>query len=94
MTRSKAIEIATTAMDSGAFFRDLERRVNIPSDSQTSTDTTTLMAYVNEEMRSTLEALGFGVTVYDNPVKGAGPFMIAERIESPDAPTVLISTQN
>jgi acetylornithine deacetylase/succinyl-diaminopimelate desuccinylase-like protein len=48
-----------------------------------------VLAYLDEKMRPWLERLGFAVGIHDNPVAGAGPILVAERIEGPDLPTVL-----
>lgn len=90
MSRDNAIAIATAKMDSGEFFEDLKRRVAIPSDCQTSTDTRPLHAYLDQEIQTALEALGFNVEKFTNPVEGGGPFLVAERIESVDYPTALV----
>lgn len=90
MTRHDALRFARENFDSGNFFRDLARRVAIPSDCQSSDDIEPLENYLEIEMRSTLEKMGFYVKVFANSLETIGPFLIAERIESPNFQTVLI----
>lgn len=89
MSRESAVENAEHHFDDGEFIVDLSRRIAIPSSSQEENRTDALRAYVEEEMRGTLEPLGYVCTVVENPVNGAGPFLIAERIEDQDLVTVL-----
>ena len=44
---------------------------------------------MREEMIPSFEKLGFKTRVFDNPVKGQGPVLLAERIEGAALPTVL-----
>ena len=48
-----------------------------------------LEAYVEQEMRPAFAALGFACTRIDAADASSGPVLLAERIEDPDAPTVL-----
>lgn len=59
MSRDAAIARATDYFDSGAFRTDLARRVALRTESQDPERTPMLDAYVEEEMRPALEALGF-----------------------------------
>jgi acetylornithine deacetylase/succinyl-diaminopimelate desuccinylase-like protein len=88
MSREAAIAAAERYFDEGGFARDLARRVAIPSESQSDAGRGALRAYLEDEMRPTLETLGFACRLLPNPVAG-GPFLIAERTETASAPTVL-----
>jgi acetylornithine deacetylase/succinyl-diaminopimelate desuccinylase-like protein len=88
MSRDAAIAAAERYFDEGGFARDLARRVAIPSESQSAAGQGALRAYLEDEMRPTLEALGFACRLLPNPVAG-GPLLIAERAEAASAPTVL-----
>ncbi len=88
MSRADAIERAERYFDAGAFLADLERRVAIPSESQNPERRGALDDYLEQEMRPTLERMGFACEVIPNPVPEGGPFLYAERIERPDAVTV------
>lgn len=90
MTRHFAIEHVTAHFESGAFLADLERRVALRTDSQEPDSKPRLHAYLAHEMVGTLASLGFESQVFDNPVEGAGPFLIATRQEDEALPTVLV----
>jgi acetylornithine deacetylase/succinyl-diaminopimelate desuccinylase-like protein len=87
-SRQGAIARAERHFDSGAFKGDLARRVAIPSESQNSQRGADLRRYIDEEMKPALDALGFACRVLTHP-RAKGPFLFAERIESPLRPTVL-----
>jgi acetylornithine deacetylase/succinyl-diaminopimelate desuccinylase-like protein len=89
VTRSATIERLRTGFDDGTFLADLARRVAIPTESQDPARAPDLRRYLADEIGPTVAALGYEVTVFDNPVAGAGPFLIARRIESGSLPTVL-----
>ncbi|MFV0473699.1 MAG: M20 family metallopeptidase [Pikeienuella sp.] len=89
MTRETAIAAAESRFDSGAFIEDLARLVAIPSESQRPESAPALTRYLEEAMRPMLEGMGFACRIAPNPVAGAGPFLIAERREGDDLPTVL-----
>ena len=89
MSREQAIAGVTAYFDDGRFFTDLERRVAIPTQSQDPARPDALLAYASGEMQPCLEKLGFHCRLLDNPVAGAGPFLVAERYEGDDLPTVL-----
>ncbi|HST92116.1 MAG TPA: M20/M25/M40 family metallo-hydrolase, partial [Brevundimonas sp.] len=88
MSRDAAIARATDYFDSGAFRTDLARRVALRTESQNPERKPVLDAYVEEEMRPALEALGFTCDTVRHERAG-GPFLIAERIEDRSRPTVL-----
>ncbi|HEV2548651.1 MAG TPA: M20 family metallopeptidase [Stellaceae bacterium] len=88
MSRDAAIAAAEAYFDEGGFVRDLARRVAIPTESQNPARADALMAYLEGEMRPTLEALGFRCHIFANP-RDAGPLLFAERHEDDAAPTVL-----
>lgn len=89
MSRAEAIAAIERYFDGGGFAADLARRVAIPTESQNPERAAALRAYLDEEMRPSLERRGFRCTILPNPVAQYGPFLIAERIEDPALPTVL-----
>ena len=89
MTRDIAIGNATASFDTGAFLTDLRRRVAFRTESQEPGRGDILRAYLEQEMKPVLTALGFTSQLFENPVAGAGPFLVAQRHESDDLPTVL-----
>ena len=89
MSRSLAISNTTAQFDNGEFFNLLQRSVALHTESQAADSQPELYRYLNEFITPHVEAMGFSVKIYDNPVAVRGPFMIATRIEHPDLPTVL-----
>ena len=89
MTRDAAIERLTAGFDDGSFLADLARRVAIRTESQIAERRPELYRYLEQEFGPRFEALGYSVQIFDNPVEGGGPFLIARRIEDPALPTVL-----
>jgi acetylornithine deacetylase/succinyl-diaminopimelate desuccinylase-like protein len=90
--RDAALERARGHFDSGAFARDLARRVAIRSESQDPAQAAALRAYVADEMAGSLAALGFDCRIFANPLSGTGcgPFLVATRREGDALPTVLM----
>ncbi len=89
MSRDAAIAEAQTYFDSGRFADDLGRRVARRTESQVADQFEALNAYLADDLGPGLRALGFDCRIIDNPVAGAGPFLVAERMEGADLPTVL-----
>ena len=90
MTRQDAIDRAAAHYTSGRFRSDLARRLAAPTESQDESRFGTLRAYLEEQIAPDLAELGFSSAILDNPVPGFGPFLIAERQEGADLPTVLV----
>ncbi|HZE46108.1 MAG TPA: M20/M25/M40 family metallo-hydrolase, partial [Xanthobacteraceae bacterium] len=88
MTRAQATAGARDYFDSGRFHADLARRVAIETESQESRGEA-LSAYLQHEIGPSLERLGFHWRCIENPVAPCCPFLIAERREGADLPTVL-----
>lgn len=89
MSRAEAILQAERYFDAGGFAADLARRVAIKTESQNPARRAELLAYLEEEMRPSLERLGFHCTLLANPAEGGGPFLLAERIEDAALTSVL-----
>lgn len=89
MSRSEAIAAAEAGFDSGAFLEELGRLVAIPSESQDPRGAEALEQYLAQAMKPRLEALGIACRIVPNPIEGRGPFLIGERREGDDLPTVL-----
>ena len=88
-SRAGAISRAREYVDSGTFEADLARRVAIPTESQVPEGLPHLKRYLDEEMIPELEGLGFSCRVFDNPIAGCGPVLLATRHEDDACPTVL-----
>ncbi|WP_119156231.1 M20 family metallopeptidase [Caldimonas tepidiphila] len=91
MTRETAVERAQGVIDSGAFAEALARRLRYASESEEpQAAAKALRAYLDDEMAPSLTALGFACRPVENPVDARLPLLIAERIEQPGLPTVLM----
>jgi acetylornithine deacetylase/succinyl-diaminopimelate desuccinylase-like protein len=88
--RAGAVERAHDKMDSGAFLDDLARRIAIPTESQVPSHAPELHRYQTDEIGPSFEAMGFERRIIENPVPERGPVLVAQRIEDPARPTVLI----
>ena len=88
--REHALALARQHFDSGAFTRDLARRVAIRTESQETVAAPALQSYLADEIGPTLAALGFSVTIHANPEPPHGPLLIATRHEGGTLPTVLM----
>ncbi len=89
MSRTEAVQEVERHFDTGAFHLDLARRVAIPTESQNPDRKPVLYQYLTDEIGPALAALGYGWEVLENPVAGAPPFLVAERREDDQLPTVL-----
>ena len=87
--RQRAIDDAFVAYDSGRLLEDLTRRIAMRTESQEPSRADLLQAYLADEIAPTLRRLGFACRIAANPVAPRVPFLIAERIEDPERPTVL-----
>jgi acetylornithine deacetylase/succinyl-diaminopimelate desuccinylase-like protein len=87
--RNRVIAEAVAKFDSGVFERHLAELVAVRSTSQEVQHEGELRAYLGQMLTPWLERMGFICAIYDNPVPGFGPLLIAERVEAPDLPTVL-----
>src|ERR1043166_1211916 len=89
MTREAAISRITRHFDEGEFIATLARRVAIPTESQEPHGMPHLDRYLREEIGPAFAAMGYQVEIFDNPVEGTGPLLVAARIEDEKLPTVL-----
>jgi acetylornithine deacetylase/succinyl-diaminopimelate desuccinylase-like protein len=92
MSSARAATIASsiTWFDAGALLADLQRRVGYRTESQNPQSGDILARYLTEEIRPSVERLGFRASIWPNPVAGAPPMLFAVRLEDPARPTVLI----
>ena len=88
--RQEAIDRAFAIYDSGQLRDDLARRIGYRTESQNPARAQELRAYLTDEIAPTLERLGFGCRIAENPIAARAPFLIAERIEDAALPTVLL----
>lgn len=89
-TRAGAINRAHHAFDSGAYLAALETLVAVPTESQNPDAHQHLVAYCTQTLPPMLHPLGFTTETCPNPRPNRGPILLAERIEDPARPTVLL----
>lgn len=89
MTREETIQSTAEDFNSGNFAQTLTRRVAYRTESQDAGSGPVLLSYLTDEMMPALEAMGFECRLADNPVSGKGPFLLARRMESEAALTLL-----
>ena len=88
--RAGAMARARAYVESGAFEADLARRVAFKTESQKLPDSLPqLRGYLDAEMVPAFARLGFATQIYDNPLPGQGPVLLATRIEEESLPTVI-----
>lgn len=88
MSRQAAIDHATRFFDDGRFEQDLARRVSLRTESQDEARGAELALYLEREMQPAFTAMGFSCTILRDPAADL-PFLIAERFEGENLPTVL-----
>ena len=89
MTRTDAIARARAQVQSGAFLRELERRVAYRTESQNAERASELRAYLEDELKPAFVELDFESRLIDSP-SGKSPFLFAEHRENASAPTLLM----
>lgn len=90
MDKQDALDAANRYFENGTFLDDLARRVRFETESRDPDRMPKHKAYLRDEVSPALEVLSFSCQIWDNPIEGTPPFLFAERVEDPDAPTVLI----
>jgi acetylornithine deacetylase/succinyl-diaminopimelate desuccinylase-like protein len=88
MSRDDAISRVRQNFQSGGFLAELDRRVSYPTESQNGGRPVALRAYLEEELRPAFSQLNFTTRLIESP-SGKGPYLLAEYLENPSAPTVL-----
>ncbi len=89
-TRAGAIARARGYIEGGGFEAELARRVAFKTESQLlPASLPELRRYLDQEMTPAFARLGFTTRIYDNPLPGQGPVLLATRMEDASLPTVL-----
>ena len=89
-SRTGAIARARAYVESGGFETELARRVAFRTESQKlPASLPELRRYLDEEMAPAFARLGFATHVYDNPLPGQPPVLLATYVEDTARPTVL-----
>ncbi|MEM6622075.1 MAG: M20 family metallopeptidase [Pseudomonadota bacterium] len=84
MSRDQARAQVRDYFDSGTFELDLARRVAVPTQSQVPEGLPHTRTYLTDEMVPAFEAMGFTCQIFENPVPGVGPILLATRDEFAD----------
>jgi acetylornithine deacetylase/succinyl-diaminopimelate desuccinylase-like protein len=89
-TRAGAVARARAYVEKGAFEDEIARRVAFKTESQKlPASLPELHRYLTEEMAPAFAKLGFTTRIYENPLPGQAPVLLATYIEDPAVPTVL-----
>ncbi|WP_085900114.1 M20 family metallopeptidase [Kiloniella majae] len=89
VTRDAVIKRAENYFDNGPFLIDLECLIAVETESQNPDQRSELYRYLREAITPLLSKLDIKSNIYENPDPAGGPFLVGERLESPDLPTVL-----
>ena len=88
--RVDAMSAAKELIDSGQLERRLGDLVALRTESQNPAQAAVLDQYLRQMIRPLLINMGFEVDLHQNPIVGAPPLLLANRLENPDLPTILI----
>jgi acetylornithine deacetylase/succinyl-diaminopimelate desuccinylase-like protein len=89
VTRDTAIQASSAYSDEGRFRDDLASLVAYRTESQKPEQAPELERYLETALSPRLRRMGFTCEIHANPTAGGGPILVAQRLESRDAPTVL-----
>ncbi|MEM9045173.1 MAG: M20 peptidase family dipeptidase, partial [Pseudomonadota bacterium] len=81
MTRDKARAEVRDYLTDGRFETDMARRVGYRTESQTPDGLPHARRYLEEEMSAVFDRLGFTTRIFENPIAGIAPVMLATRDE-------------
>lgn len=84
MTRAAAIDKISAYFTEDRFEADLTRRVAIPTESQVPEGLPHTRKYLEDEMIPAFEEMGFETEIFENPIDGVGPVLLATRNEGAD----------
>jgi acetylornithine deacetylase/succinyl-diaminopimelate desuccinylase-like protein len=90
MSKETVVQNARDFFDEGHFLIGLNKLIGIQTESQDPEKTPLLYEYLEAFIPQIIEPMGFSHKVFDNPVQGGPPFLIAERFEDANQATVLI----
>jgi len=88
--RQQALASIQSYFDLGRFREDLAQLVAAPTSSNDSVLGEDLRAYLEGCVQAHLRNCGMEVRIYDNPDGAPAPFLLAERKESEELPTLLL----
>ena len=91
MSREEAIGKSLAYFDDfeNGYISDLKELISIPTESQNPESGLHLTYYLENVMVHKFEDLGFDCKIYQNPIEGCAPVLLAARIEGAGFPTIL-----
>ena len=91
MTCSNAIDKALVYFDDedDGYLTELSRLCALPTESQNPARLPEMAQYLESLMTPRFEELGYKTKIYDNPIAGCGPVLLASRFEAANLPTIL-----
>ncbi|MEZ5850841.1 MAG: M20/M25/M40 family metallo-hydrolase [Hyphomicrobiaceae bacterium] len=89
--RTGAIDRALAYFDDerDGYFKELSELVAIPTESQNPARLPEMRAYLEGPIGTRLARIGYALRIYDNPLPGCGPVLLATRIEDAALPTYI-----
>lgn len=91
MTRTNAIDKALAYFDNErvGYFHDLAALVAVPTESQSSARLGEMRRYLDQLIAPRLARSGYVSRIYENPLPGCGPVLLATRMEDRSLPTFI-----
>ena len=89
MSRDLALAAIDDYYQNGTFEAELAGRISYKTESNLPNCEAALQGYLADDLVPYLSDMGFTCSVYPNPRSDAGPFLVAQRIEGNDVPTVM-----
>lgn len=89
MNQKTVIQTAQKFFDDGKYLAELTDWISYRTESQRPGNIAELLAFLEKEIAPKAEAMGYVCEIFDNPIEGGGPLLIAKRHEGDDLPTVL-----
>lgn len=90
MSKEEAVKYVLKWFDDGYFEEQLAERIAMPTESQKNERKETLVKYICQNVGPALEKIGFTYKIVEHPSIPEQPFMIAQYIENPELPTILL----
>lgn len=89
MSRANQIDAAGRIIDDGSYCKALSELIAFPTVNRGDEQDGVLHAYLINGLGPIFSKLGFQWRILENPNVRGGPFLVAERLEDPERPTIL-----
>ena len=90
MNREHFLSSLQTWFDRGELQKVLATRIAYKTEGDLSVAPQALWSYLQDEIAPYLEKMGFNAEIFDNPISGSAPILVAKLIEDVNLPTLLI----